>query len=66
IAIYGAIYTLAGVIAPLLTGSVIERAATPLAGYISGFQILAVILIASGLIGLLLLRPSGERARVLR
>lgn len=66
IAIYGAIYTLAGVIAPLLTGSVIERAATPLAGYISGFQILAVILIVSGLIGLLLLRPSGERARVLR
>ncbi|MDX2203948.1 MAG: MFS transporter [Hyphomicrobiaceae bacterium] len=66
IAIYGAIYTLAGIVAPLLTGSVIEGAATPLAGYLSGFRILAGILIASGLMGLLLLWPNRERARMLR
>jgi predicted MFS family arabinose efflux permease len=66
IAIYGAIYTLAGVLAPYTMGSVISSAATPLAGYLQGFQILAVILIAAGLLGLLLLWPNTERERVLR
>lgn len=66
IAIYGAIYTLAGIIAPLLTGSVIEGATTPLAGYLAGFRILAFILIAAGVLGLLLLWPNRERARVQR
>ncbi len=47
IAIYGAIYTLAGILAPYTMGSVISSAATPLAGYLQGFQILAVILIAA-------------------
>ena len=64
IAIYGAIYTLAGVLAPYVMGSVIESAATPLAGYISGFQLQALILIAAGVIGLLLLWPNKERERL--
>lgn len=66
LAIYGAIYTLAGIVAPYLMGSVIEEAATPLDGYMTGFKILAAILIASGLLGLLLLWPNTERARTLR
>ena len=64
ISIYGAIYTLAGVVAPFVMGSVIESAATPLEGYLAGFQILAVILIAAGSLGLLLLWPNSERARM--
>lgn len=66
IAIYGAIYTLAGIIAPYTMGSVISAAATPLDGYLKGFQILAVILIAAGGLGLALLWPNTERERVLR
>lgn len=66
LSIYGAIYTLAGVIAPFVMGSVIETAATPIAGYLDGFKILALILVASGALGLLLLWPDSERARVLR
>jgi MFS family permease len=65
LAIYGAIYTLAGILAPFVMGSVIQRAAVLLDGYMTGFTINAVILIASGLLGLLLLWPNTERARLL-
>jgi MFS family permease len=66
IAIYGAIFTLAGIVAPYVMGKVIQNAATPMEGYLSGFTINAVILIASGLLGLLLLWPNTERARLLQ
>lgn len=66
IAIYGAIFTLAGIIAPFVMGKVIQNAATPMEGYLAGFTINAVILIASGLLGLLLLWPNSERARLLQ
>jgi MFS family permease len=65
IAIYGAIYTLAGIIAPSVMGVVIQRAAVPLDGYLTGFTINAVILVASGVLGLLLLWPNTERARLI-
>ncbi|MCW5703173.1 MAG: MFS transporter [Bradyrhizobium sp.] len=64
IAIYGALYTLAGIIAPLTMGSVIKHAATPLDGYMTGFTINAAIMVTSGLLGLLLLWPNSERARL--
>jgi MFS family permease len=65
IAIYGAIYTLAGILAPSVMGSVIQRAAAPLDGYMTGFTINACILVGSGLLGLLLLWPNTERARLM-
>src|SRR6516162_7356547 len=65
IAIYGALYTMAGIIAPTVMGSVIQRATTTLDGYLTGFTINAAIMIASGLLGLLLLWPNTERARLL-
>jgi len=57
--------TLAGILAPTVMGSVIQRAAVPLDGYMTGFTINAVILTVSGLLGLLLLWPNTERARLL-
>jgi MFS family permease len=65
IAIYGAIYTLAGIFAPAVMGSAIQRAPGELTGYMTGFTINAVILIMSGLLGLLLLWPNTERARLM-
>jgi MFS family permease len=65
IAIYGAIYTLAGMIAPSVMGAVIQHAAAPLDGYMTGFTINAVVLVVSGLLGLLLLWPNTERARLM-
>jgi MFS family permease len=65
ISIYGAIYTLAGILAPSVMGSVIQRAGGLVEGYMTGFTINAVILIASGTLGLLLLWPNTERARLI-
>jgi MFS family permease len=64
ISIYGAIYTSAGIVAPLVMGSMVQKAATPIDGYITGFVVNAVILIVSGLLGLLLLWPNSELARL--
>jgi len=65
ISIYGAIYTLAGILAPAVMGSMIQRASGLLDGYMTGFTINAAVLIASGLLGLLLLWPNTERARLM-
>src|SRR5258708_27946125 len=65
IAIYGALYTLAGILAPAVMGRVIQSSATMLDGYMTGFTINASIMIASGVLGLLLLWPNTERARLL-
>jgi MFS family permease len=65
IAIYGAIYTLAGIVAPAVMGSVIQHAGGMLEGYMTGFTINAVVMASSGLLGLALLWPNTERARLL-
>jgi MFS family permease len=66
ISMYGAIYTLAGIIAPIVMGGVIQHAGGSADGYIAGFIINGVILIVSGLLGLLLLWPNSENARLIR
>jgi MFS family permease len=63
LAIAGAVYSLAGVLAPAINGGVIEAAATPLQGYLNGFQVCAWVQLAGGIVGLLLLWPASERAR---
>ncbi len=64
IAIYGGLYTIAGVLSAAVMGGVIQKASSEMAGYLMGFQINGAILILSGLIGLALLRPNTERARL--
>jgi MFS family permease len=66
ISIHGAIYTLAGIAAPQVMGNLIQRAATLAEGYMTGLTINAVVMILSGLLGLLLLWPNTERARLMR
>jgi hypothetical protein len=48
----------------LVMGSMVQKAATPIDGYMTGFVVNAVILIVSGLLGLLLLWPNTELARL--
>ena len=64
LAITTSIVTLAGVIAPFAMGSMIEKAATPMAGYESGFTILGFLLLAGGIIGMLFIRPEADRKRL--
>ena len=66
IAIYGALYTLSGIIAPNVMGAVIQRAGSMVDGYMTGFTINAVVMVGSGVIGLLLLWPNTEKARLTR
>lgn len=66
LAIYGALYTLSGIIAPAVMGTVIQRAGSMLNGYMTGFTINAMVMVGSGVIGLLLLRPNTEKARLMR
>ena len=66
ISIYGAIYTLAGMLAPMVMGAMVQQAAAPIDGYMKGFVINGIILIVSGLLGLLLLWPDTELARLRR
>ena len=64
LAIVNSLVTLAGVLAPLIMGSIIQKAATPLAGYERGYVILGVLMIAGGVIGLLFIRPEADRKRL--
>ena len=64
IAIYGGLYTIAGVLSAAVMGGVIQKASSEMAGYLTGFQINGAILILSGVIGLALLRPNTEKARL--
>jgi MFS family permease len=65
IAIYGALYTLAGILAPYVMGNVIQGSASLMDGYMTGYTINACILIGSGVLGLALLWPNTERARLM-
>ena len=63
LAIGTAISTSAGLLAPYVMGSVIQDAATPLAGFNTGFTICGVIMLVGGLIGMALMRPERETTR---
>jgi MFS family permease len=63
LAIGTAVSTSAGLLAPYVMGSVIERAATPLDGFNTGFTICGVIMLVGGVIGMALIRPKREVMR---
>jgi MFS family permease len=62
IAIFSISNTLAGILAPVVNGAIIENASTSLEGYHNGFMVGALVQILGGLAGLLLLRPVAELA----
>ncbi len=64
LAITTSFVTLAGVLSPLIMGSLIEGAATANGGYERGYVILGGLLLAGGIIGLLFIRPEADRKRL--
>lgn len=68
LAIGTAIGTAAGLLSPAIMGSVIEGAATPLAGFNTGYMICGAVMLAGGLIGMALINPErdGERLAALQ
>lgn len=63
LAIGTAVGTLAGLLAPFVTGSAVENAATALDGFNTGFIICGVVMLVSGVIGMALIRPGRETMR---
>ncbi len=63
LAIGTAIATSAGLLAPYVMGSAVEKAATPLDGFNTGFSICGVIMLVGGVIGMALIRPEREAMR---
>lgn len=63
LAIGTAVSTSAGLLAPFVMGSVIETAATPLAGFNTGFMICGLIMLIGGVLGMALMRPERETTR---
>ena len=64
LAIVNSMVTLAGVVAPLAMGAMVQNAATPMAGFEKGYVVFGVLLLAGGLIGLLFIRPEADRKRL--
>jgi len=64
LAIVNSVVTLAGVLAPLVMGSIIQGSTNMVAGYEKGYVILGCLLIAGGAIGLLFIRPELDRKRL--
>jgi len=64
LAIVTSVVTLAGVLAPLVMGAMIQHAPTRLIGYEHGFTVNGFLLLAGGLIGLLFIRPEADRKRL--
>jgi MFS family permease len=65
LAIYNAFYSTAGIIAPSVMGRVLDASPNNLAmGYQNGYLIVATLLIASGVIGFLLVDPARDVARL--
>jgi len=64
LAIVTSVVTLAGVIAPLVMGAMIQKAPTRLIGYEQGFTIMGCLLLVGGVIGLLFIRPETDRKRL--
>ncbi len=63
LAIGTAVSTSAGLLAPYVMGSVVERATTPLDGFNTGFMICGLIMLVGGAIGMALIRPKRELMR---
>ncbi|MGJ4927381.1 MFS transporter [Bradyrhizobium sp. HKCCYLS2038] len=63
-AIYGALFTLAGIVAPFVMGRMIQASGSLMEGYMAGYTVNAVIMVISGLLGMALLWPDTERARL--
>ena len=63
LAIGTAISTSAGLLAPYVMGSVVEKAATPLGGFNTGFMICGFIMLTCGIVGMALMRPEREAIR---
>jgi MFS transporter, ACS family, D-galactonate transporter len=63
LAIGTAVGSLAGLLAPYVMGSVVQSAATPLAGFNAGYLMCGLIMLAGGIVAMALIDPEREAKR---
>lgn len=64
LAIVNSMVTLAGVVAPLAMGAMVQNSATPMAGFERGYVVFGLLLLAGGTIALLFIRPEADRKKL--
>ncbi|MEU0979213.1 MFS transporter, partial [Streptomyces griseus] len=64
LAVVSAVFSLGGVIAPLVLGEVVDSAATPAEGYTTSFVIVAVVMVVGSLIALLTINPERDARKL--
>ena len=64
IATFGALYVLSGILAPSVMGYLVQHGVTMLDGYHSGFRTAAIIQVVCGALGMWLMAPAIDKARV--
>jgi MFS family permease len=58
-----AFYTLAGFLAPVIMGKIVDVGANPKAGFATGFEFAGLLILAGGLAAMLLIDPKADLAR---
>jgi ACS family D-galactonate transporter-like MFS transporter len=66
LAITNSVVGLAGVLAPLVMGRLVEAIPSPTLGYEEGFVVLGMLLVAGGVVGMLFIRPEIDRKALAR
>lgn len=66
IATYGALYAISAILAPSVMGYLVQHGTTLLSGYQRGFMVAAAVQLSCALIGMVLLAPAVDRARIAR
>ncbi len=64
LAIGNAVASTAGMIAPLVTGRLVDLSTSPMGGYETGFVICGIVVGAANLLGILLIRPQDQARRL--
>ncbi|MBM4669419.1 MFS transporter [Rhodococcus hoagii] len=64
--VFVALFQSSGIVAPRLTGYLVDAAPTPVDGYTSAFQLLGVLTLVGAVVMFLTINPERDRARIAR
>ncbi|MFE0427032.1 MFS transporter [Streptomyces sp. NPDC058953] len=59
-----AIFSVGGIMAPLVLGGIVEDASSKAAGYTTGFTLVGVVLVIGGVVGMLLINPERDAVKL--
>lgn len=63
--VFLALQAVAGIVAPPITGAIVDAASTPAAGYAQSFQVFGVVSIIGAIVAMILINPGRDAKRLL-